>query len=349
MQQFNILLTSTLVHSTFSLQKPLIIGHRGASGVYPQHTKISYIEAAKSGADFIECDLGLTKDLKLVCVHDNYLNGTTDISKVYPDRFKTKFWAGQVRVDWFTTDFTLSELEQVNVVQYDYRDQSLNGVHKITSFEDFTEIAVEFGVGIYVETKNSTDFNEWLSAENKDENTVHNSLTFEQILFEEMGVHFIDSGLPIIYQSFQLESIVRLKNKNEYENSEFTFLSTTWPNQGDLEIMEKNGIHGLGIWKDRIVEVDSETRRLKRKTNGEVSFRRDKLDEVKSHGVVNIHVFTFKNECKFIPFDFEQDYVQELEFWWTEVKEVNGFFCDFPKSAVRAWAVYEQNFEVPCQ
>lgn len=149
----------------------------------------------------------------------------------------------------------------------------MNGVHKITSFEDFTEIAVEFGVGIYVETKNSTDFNEWLSAENKDENTVHNSLTFEQILFEEMGVHFIDSGLPIIYQSFQLESIVRLKNKNEYENSEFTFLSTTWPNQGDLEIMEKNGIHGLGIWKDRIVEVDSETRRLKRKTNGEVSFR----------------------------------------------------------------------------
>jgi len=346
MQKFSILLSSTLVHSTFSLQKPLIIGHRGASGIYPQHTRISYTEAAKSGVDFIECDLGLTKDLKLVCVHDNYLNGTTDISKVYPERFETKFWAGKERTDWFTTDFTLSELESVNVVQYEYRDQSLNGEHKITSFVDFTEIAVEYGVGIYVETKNSTDFNAWLSAENEGENS--EALTFEQILFEEMKVNFFDSGLPIFYQSFQLESIVRLKTKNEYENSQFTFLSLAWPSHDDLQIMEENGINGLGIWKNRIVEVDSETRRLTR-NNGEVSVRRDKLEEVKSHGVVNIHVFTFKNECEFIPFDFEQDYVQEFEFWWTEVREVNGFFCDFPKSAVRAWEWYEKMVKLPCQ
>ena len=40
---------------------PTVIGHRGASGVYPEHTKIAYEKAAEMGADYIECDLQLTK------------------------------------------------------------------------------------------------------------------------------------------------------------------------------------------------------------------------------------------------------------------------------------------------
>lgn len=41
--------------------RPLILGHRGSSGMYPEHTVISYIEGAKQGADIIECDMVLTK------------------------------------------------------------------------------------------------------------------------------------------------------------------------------------------------------------------------------------------------------------------------------------------------
>jgi glycerophosphoryl diester phosphodiesterase len=41
--------------------RPLILGHRGSSGMYPEHTLISYTEGAKQGADIIECDMVLTK------------------------------------------------------------------------------------------------------------------------------------------------------------------------------------------------------------------------------------------------------------------------------------------------
>ena len=41
--------------------RPLVLGHRGASGMYPEHTALSYVEAAIQGADIIECDMVLTK------------------------------------------------------------------------------------------------------------------------------------------------------------------------------------------------------------------------------------------------------------------------------------------------
>ena len=42
--------------------KPLVIGHRGASGYLPEHTLKSYALAIKLGADYIEPDLVATKD-----------------------------------------------------------------------------------------------------------------------------------------------------------------------------------------------------------------------------------------------------------------------------------------------
>ena len=41
--------------------RPLVLGHRGASGMYPEHTILAYQEAANQNADFIECDVTVTK------------------------------------------------------------------------------------------------------------------------------------------------------------------------------------------------------------------------------------------------------------------------------------------------
>ena len=41
--------------------RPLIIAHRGASGMYPEHTALAYRKAAEQGADLLECDLAITK------------------------------------------------------------------------------------------------------------------------------------------------------------------------------------------------------------------------------------------------------------------------------------------------
>ena len=56
------------------------IGHRGAALQFPEHTKESYIAAARMGAGIIECDVTFTKDKELVCRHaQNDLHTTTNI------------------------------------------------------------------------------------------------------------------------------------------------------------------------------------------------------------------------------------------------------------------------------
>ncbi|WP_286741380.1 glycerophosphodiester phosphodiesterase family protein, partial [Pseudoalteromonas sp. UBA2102] len=56
------------------------IGHRGAPMQYPEHTKESYIAAARMGAGIVECDVTFTSDKELVCRHSQCdLHTTTNI------------------------------------------------------------------------------------------------------------------------------------------------------------------------------------------------------------------------------------------------------------------------------
>lgn len=56
------------------------IGHRGAPMQFPEHTKESYVAAAKMGAGILECDVTFTKDKELVCRHSQCdLHTTTNI------------------------------------------------------------------------------------------------------------------------------------------------------------------------------------------------------------------------------------------------------------------------------
>ncbi|AOT09530.1 glycerophosphodiester phosphodiesterase [Pseudoalteromonas luteoviolacea] len=56
------------------------IGHRGAPTQFPEHTKESYLAAARMGAGILECDVTFTKDKELVCRHAQCdLHTSTDI------------------------------------------------------------------------------------------------------------------------------------------------------------------------------------------------------------------------------------------------------------------------------
>lgn len=57
---------------------PLVIAHRGASHDLPEHTLAAYLRALDEGADGLECDVRLTRDGHLVCVHDRRLNRTSN-------------------------------------------------------------------------------------------------------------------------------------------------------------------------------------------------------------------------------------------------------------------------------
>ncbi|WP_341678024.1 glycerophosphodiester phosphodiesterase family protein [Niveibacterium sp. SC-1] len=61
---------------------PLVIGHRGLPGLYPEETRPAYEAAADAGADSLEEDLHLTKDCVLVARHNPWLSDNTNITTV---------------------------------------------------------------------------------------------------------------------------------------------------------------------------------------------------------------------------------------------------------------------------
>jgi len=60
----------------------MVVAHRGASSTVAEHTLAAYEAAIASGADALECDVRLTRDGHLVCVHDRTVNRTSDGSGV---------------------------------------------------------------------------------------------------------------------------------------------------------------------------------------------------------------------------------------------------------------------------
>jgi glycerophosphoryl diester phosphodiesterase len=61
---------------------PLIIGHRGLPGLYPEETLPAYEGAVDAGADSLEEDLHLTKDCVLVARHNPWLSDNTNIAEI---------------------------------------------------------------------------------------------------------------------------------------------------------------------------------------------------------------------------------------------------------------------------
>ena len=114
--------------------RPIVIAHRGASGLRPEHTLAAYELALVQGADFIELDLVATGDGALISRHENALamvaldeagailrNGdgsprireaTTDVADrpEFRDRLTVKQVDGRLIGGWFSEDFTLAEI-----------------------------------------------------------------------------------------------------------------------------------------------------------------------------------------------------------------------------------------------
>jgi len=62
----------------FQIMKPKIIGHRGCKGIEPENTLIGIEKAISLGVDAVEIDVHMSKDGKLVVIHDETVDGTTN-------------------------------------------------------------------------------------------------------------------------------------------------------------------------------------------------------------------------------------------------------------------------------
>lgn len=132
-----------------STSRPLVIGHRGASGYRPEHSRSAYELAFALGADAVEPDIVATKDGVLVLRHENEISGTTDVADHarFADRRTTKTVDGQSLTGWFTEDFTWAELQQLRVMEripaLRQASTTFNGSEGILSLRDLMRLIDE--------------------------------------------------------------------------------------------------------------------------------------------------------------------------------------------------------------
>ena len=96
---------------------PLVIGHRGAPGYRPEHSRSSYELAFALGADSVEPDVVASADGVLVIRHENEISGTTDVAEraEFAHLRTTKTVDGDEHTGWFTEDFTWDQLATLRV------------------------------------------------------------------------------------------------------------------------------------------------------------------------------------------------------------------------------------------
>ena len=193
--------------------------------MYPEHTALAYHKAFDQGADYIECDVTVTKDLQLVCSHEPWILNMTNVVCNFPgekicgpphenfnDRLNTYnmddhdpdfAWNDHgYHTDYFTYDFTLEELKTLRRKQfYEFRDPMYNWKFSFVTFQEYMDMARNLGFGIYPEIKHGYATNQILMERNE-------TVTLEDLIFEALednGYH--DAGDNCVIQSFELPSL----------------------------------------------------------------------------------------------------------------------------------------------
>ncbi|MFE2754254.1 glycerophosphodiester phosphodiesterase [Actinosynnema sp. NPDC059335] len=325
---------------------PLVVGHRGASGYRPEHTLAAYELAARMGADYIEPDLVVTKDGRLVARHENEIGGTTDVAAKpeFAGRRTTKVIDGTPVTGWFTEDFTLAELKTLRakerIPDVRARNTLYDGRFPVPTLEEVIDLSRrlsrELGrdIGIYPETKHPTYFQDI-------------GLPLEPRLVDVLTRAGLNRpGAKVYVQSFEVANLKQLKSKLRVplvqlingSGAPYDFVKA-----GDKrtysDLLTPEGLreirtyaHGIGAAKDRIIPRDASGRLLEPTTL---------VRDAHARGLI-VHAWTFRNENTFLPADFRTSadpaaygdaFGEYARFYATGL---DGVFADNPDTAVEA-------------
>ncbi|WP_425601018.1 glycerophosphodiester phosphodiesterase [Dyella sedimenti] len=214
--------------------KVLVIGHRGASALRPEHTLASYGKAIADGADFIEPDLVMTRDGVPVARHENEIGGTTDVAS-HPEfaaRKTTKAIDGHPVTGWFTEDFTLAELKILRARERlpAFRGTAYDGRFQIPTLDEIIDfVAAESAtrgrvIGIIPEIKHGTYFQKA-------------GLPMEDKVLAILAAHAYTRTAPVEIQSFETANLRYLRGK----------LGKDHPNIRLLQLMDDPGEHPYDV------------------------------------------------------------------------------------------------------
>ena len=174
---------------------PLLVAHRGASGYAPEHTIAAYELAIAQGADLIEPDLQVTRDGRLIALHDLTLERTTNVREVFPDRFREEMDPGRPVRRWYAVDFTLEEIRRLDAGSW--FDARFAGA-RVPTLAEVIEVA-RGRAGIFPETKAPEVYGD-------------RGHDMERLLMGELRAHGLerkgaDPRTPVYLQSFSPESL----------------------------------------------------------------------------------------------------------------------------------------------
>lgn len=303
------------------IAKPDVIAHRGASGYLPEHTLESLILAHAQGADYIEQDLVLSKDLVPVVLHDIHLETVTDVEHVFPQRKRAD---GR----YYAFDFTLAELKTLRV--HERADAKGRQVfpQRFDGQSDFRIATFQQHIDLINQLNKSTGKNVGFYPEIKSPHwhMVHEA-DISQIVLKILRANNLDDASAKIYvQCFDFVETQRLRNvlgakvklvqligENDWGESasDYDYLRTK---EGLSEIAMV--AQGIGPWIPQL--IDSQTMKITSLVNN-------------AHSVgLKVHPYTFRKEQ--LPEGI--DATTMLNTLFQKVK-VDGIFTDFTDTVVQ--------------
>ncbi|MBM0107485.1 glycerophosphodiester phosphodiesterase [Steroidobacter sp. S1-65] len=221
-----------------SVDSPIVIAHRGASGYRPEHTRAAYLLAIEQGADYIEPDLVMTRDGVLVARHENEIGVSTDVAAhpEFADRRTTRTIEGEIFTGWFAEDFTLAEIKTLRARERAPARRPVSASHdgreQILTLQEIIDLVRAAGrpVGLYIELKNPN---------------YHASigLPMERKLVETLAANDLNRrDAPVFLQSFWPQTLQSLRQLTPLR---CVFLINSVP--PPAEILRANGI---AAWSD---------------------------------------------------------------------------------------------------
>jgi glycerophosphoryl diester phosphodiesterase len=345
--------------------RPLVIGHRGASGFVPEHTLQSYRLAIKLGADYVEPDLVVTKDGVLIARHEPFI-GTTDTSDrdstnvadhpEFANRVATKTLDGVPTEGWWASDFTLAEIKTLRAKQTrGSRPTRFDGRFKIPTLQEIIRVVKKQSrkqgrrIGIYPETKHPT---------------FHRSigLPLERRLVRVLKRNNLNRRTsPVFIQSFEQSNLKRLNRMTPVRLIQLMDANDTdpatglptyappfdrpydWTASGNPTLLArtfgyfatnagldevKTYADGIGPWKVYIIPTTEGG-------GGDVKPPTDLVRRAHARGLL-VHTWTFRDDA--FPTGYPGGPVDEFLAMYR--LRVDGVFADFPDTAFAAREIF---------
>jgi len=286
----------------------LVIAHRGASALLPEHTLDAYVKAIAAGADTVEPHLVAPRDGVLVARHENEIGGTTDVADhpEFADRRTRKRIDGRDVEGWFTEDFQLAELKTLRTREPlpELRDTGQDGAFAIPTLAEIIGLVAEESaargrdIGIAPELKHSTYFR-------------RNGLRLEDALLADLAAHAHTRRAPVLIQSFEVANLRRLRARLSKGNANITLVQLIGnpderpadasagggtPGYADMTIPE--GLRRIAGYADAI---GVQTRRvLPLDPDGNLGSPTDLVSDAHAVGL-RVLAYTFRPENVFLP------------------------------------------------